>query len=167
MDTDLSEVQSNSLSFVPNSLLDKYIRKIPVSKSLPRTQNSRALILITNILNFSHITQYYLKEQQNALETVANIHRQFIKLVQDHINGTGADMLRYSTDRTIFYWAIPPIEADKCLDILSNVILYRLLGLKQILKDTFSQQGIQVNFSFVLTEGKLHNTFVQRAPKYD
>ena len=164
METGLSEVQSNSLFFVPNSLLDKYIRKIPVSKSLPRAQNSHALILITNILNFSHITQYYLKEHQNALKTVASIHKQFIKLVQDHISGTGADMLRYSTDRAIFYWAIPPIEADKCLDILSNVILYRLLRLKQILKDTFSQQGIQVNFSFVLTEGSF-TTFSLRGPQ--
>lgn len=164
MDASLSEIQLNSLSFIPNSLLDKHIRRLPISKSLPRAQNSRALVLMTNILNFVHISQHYLKEQQDGLELISNIHRQFINLLQSCINGTGADMLRYSTDRAVFYWEIPPHEADKCLDILSNVILYRLLQLKQVLKDTFLSQGIQVNFTFVLTEGSF-STFSLRGPQ--
>ena len=153
MSGSLSEVQSNQLAYIPNSFLDKYIRKNSNVTTVPSSHHSRALILSTNILHFSHVTQQYLKDYPNGLEIIANFHKIFIELIQEHISGTGADMLRYNTDRIIFYWEIPPVDTEKCLDILSNVIVYKITQLKKALRERLINQGVKVSFSFVFTEG--------------
>jgi len=153
MSGSLSEIQSNQLNYIPNSFLDKYIRKNSNVTTIPSAHHSRALILSTNILHFSHVTQQYLKDYQNGLEIITNFHKSFIELIQEHIIGTGADMLRYNTDRVLFYWEIPSVDTEKCLDILSNVIVYKILQLKKVLKERLMNQGVKMCFSFVLTEG--------------
>ena len=145
----------NLLRYVPDILLDNYLQSTDSPISPPQVYPFRALLLHTNLLHFSQITQHFLSKHPNGLEIVASLHKKYVELTQQYIGPTGGDMLKYTTDRLVFYWSIPSNNAEDYLAELCRIIVYQLVKLREALAYHLQYEEISPGITFILTTGNL------------
>ena len=162
MSRKLPDAEFNLLRYVPNVILDHFIQSSSsnLKPSYPQVHSFKTLLLHTNLLQFSQITQHILASYPNGLEIMVDLHKDYIELLQEYIGPTGGDMLKYTTDRLIFYWPVVNNNADEYLIDLCKVVIDQLIKLSEVLSQRLQYDDIFLNISFVLTIGNISLTTV-------
>lgn len=124
MSDTLSYAQANILKFLPDIILDEFIKSGSSRLSAPEIISCRTLLLTANILQFSKLTQTLLNNSHDGIEVVSDIHSMFVNILQEFLGKTGADFLKNSTDKFYIYWAVSPTNVDEYISDLSRNILY-------------------------------------------
>ena len=149
MSDSLSSTQANILRFIPDIILNDFIKRGQSRILPPERFNCRAIMLVTNILQFSHLTQTLLTKHHDGIEMITEVHKAFVLLLQNYLGKTGGDILKYSTDKFIMYWPVSPTNVDEYISELSRVIVYQILSLQEAIATKFHKQGISLKVSFI------------------
>lgn len=144
----------NLLRYIPDNILGHHLQgsKIEGSPS-PQAHPFRAILLHTNILQFSQITQYMSKKYPNGLELIVDLVNKYIGILQQCLGITGGDMFKYTTDKLIFCWAAPNTNGDEYVGNLCRVILHQLLKVRDMFARELKYEEVALPVTFSVTVG--------------
>lgn len=146
-------------------LIDAQSRKI----MLPEKQSFKALLMYTNIPQFSQIAANYTRNSAGGLENLSNFLNKFLEVFNETVARTEGEILKFLNDKLIVIW--PPFNESTEEEVtnICRIAVQSALQLQRGLFEKFTSEAFKpkISISFGLGEVSiLHVGGVQSRVEY-